>query len=75
MSIYHVKINGVQKEVTAATTSEAVTLVLACYDVSNEPDQCLDTANLSIQATYAGEDLNANSGNYLEIGDELLVIE
>jgi hypothetical protein len=54
-----VTINGQQEEVIADTTVESITIAVAAYSTANDPDQCLDTENLCVCSTYAGEPVEA----------------
>ncbi len=58
--IFHVKLNGSEYEVDAASAAEAIVVALDTYTQAllNEPDQCLQddaSQGLCVCAQYAGE--------------------
>jgi len=57
MAIFHVKYNGQSNEVIADSSSNAIRIFLDSLESSDEPDQCLNSANsgICICAEYAGE--------------------
>jgi hypothetical protein len=73
MSIYHVTLNGVKKEVISDSSVDAIAACLKAYNDNpdNAPDQCLATQNICVCATYAGEPITSDGAllesNFLEI--------